>query len=178
MKIFVAGATGVLGRGLVRQFVERGHSVLGLARSLEGEQVVRALGGQSRQADIFDADALAHAAEGADVVIHAATAIPLKTRTKPSDWEMNDRLRRAGTRALTACASEIGAKLYLQQSIVWLARPGDGSFFDEESKPHPDPVTQSALDAEQIAIEAGERNGFKTIVLRCGYFYGPDASHT
>ncbi|HEV2915689.1 MAG TPA: NAD-dependent epimerase/dehydratase family protein [Pyrinomonadaceae bacterium] len=178
MKIFIAGATGVLGRGLVRQFTGRGHSVLGLARGLEGERAVRTLGGESRQADIFDADSLAHAAEGAEVVIHAATSIPSKTRTGPTDWEMNDRLRRAGTRALAACASKIGAKLYLQQSIVWLARPRDGSFFDEEAKPQPDAVTQSALDGEEIAFEAGERSGFKTAVLRCGYFYGPDSSHT
>lgn len=178
MKIFIAGATGVLGRALVRQFVNRGHTVLGLARSPEGERLIQSLGGESRQADFFDADALVRTAEGADVIIHAATSIPVKTRTKPSDWEMNDRLRREGTRALTACAAKVGARLYLQQSIVWLARPADGSFFDEDSTPQPDDVAQSALDAEKIAFEAGERAGFNVSVLRCGYFYGPESSHT
>lgn len=91
---------------------------------------------------------------------------------------MNDRIRRDGTRALTACASKIGAKHYLQQSIVWLARPEDGSAFDESSKPQPDPVSLSALDAENISREAGGRNGFGVSVLRCGMFYGPDAAHT
>jgi nucleoside-diphosphate-sugar epimerase len=178
VRIFIAGATGVLGRAMIGQFVGRGHTVVGLVRSPEGEQLVQSLGGESRQADFFDADALARAAEGSEVVVHAATSIPTKTRTKPSDWEMNDRLRRDGTRALTDCAAKTGAGLYLQQSIVWLARPEDGSFFDEDSKPNPDPITQSALDAERIALEAGERNGFKTSVLRCGYFYGPDSAHT
>lgn len=178
MKIFIAGATGVLGRAMIRQFVERGHTVLGLARGSEGEQVIQRLGGESRRADIFDADALALAAAGADVVIHAATSIPLKTRTKPSDWVMNDRLRRDGTRALTSCAAKVGARLYLQQSIVWLARPRDGSFFDEDSKPRPDAITQSALDGEKIAFEAGERSPFNVSVLRCGYFYGAESAHT
>ncbi|HEX8492109.1 MAG TPA: NAD-dependent epimerase/dehydratase family protein [Pyrinomonadaceae bacterium] len=179
MRVFIAGATGVLGRALIKQFVARGHFVLGLARNDEGARVVESLGGESRRADIFDADALARAAVGSDVLIHAATSIPAKTRTKARDWEMNDRLRREGTRALTSCAAKIGAKLYLQQSIVWLARPGDGAFFDETAEPQTnDPVTLSAFDAERIAREAGERDGFNAAVLRCGLFYGPDASHT
>jgi nucleoside-diphosphate-sugar epimerase len=178
MRVFVAGATGVLGRALVRQFVARGHAVLALARSERNAELIRSLGGESRAGDMFDADSLAHAAEGADTVIHAATAIPTKTRTGAKDWEMNDRLRREGTSSLALCAAKVGARIYLQQSIVWLARPADDSFFDETSEPNTDAVTQSALDAERIAIEAGGRSGFKVAVLRCGLFYGPDAAHT
>jgi 2-alkyl-3-oxoalkanoate reductase len=178
VKIFIAGATGVLGRAMIGQFVRRGHTVLGLARSAEGKQLVQRLGGESREADIFDTDALARAAEGAEVVIHAATSIPTSTRTKPADWEMNDRLRRDGTRALAACAAKTGARLYLQQSIVWVARPKDGSFFDEDAAPNPDAVTLSALDAERIALEAAERSRLNVCVLRCGYFYGPESAHT
>lgn len=178
MKIFVAGATGVLGRGLLRQFQERGHSVTGLARDQRGEELIRSLGCESRRADIFDVDELSRAGEGADVVIHAATSIPGKTRTKHVDWEMNDRLRRDGTRALTECAARVGAKLYLQQSIVWLARPADGSAFDETSPTRPDWVSLSAVDAEEIALEAGSRSGFNVSVLRCGMFYGPEAAST
>ncbi len=178
MKIFIAGATGVLGRAMIRQFRERGHTVLGLVRSRKGEQVVRSLGGESRSGDLFDADSLARAAEGAEVVIHAATSIPVKTRLSPGDFEMNDRIRRDGTRALAACAARTGARIYLQQSIVWLASPPDGSPFDEDSTPHPDALSLSALDAEKISIEAGERSGFQVSVLRCGWFYGPDSAHT
>ena len=178
MRVFIAGATGVLGRALVRQFVARGHTVLGLARNDKNARLVESLGGEARTGDIFDADSLARAAEGADAIVHAATAIPTKTRTSAKDWETNDRLRREGTRALTTCAAKVGAGIYLQQSIVWLARPEDGSFFDETAAPHTDAVTQSALDAEKIAAEEGERSGFKVAVLRCGLFYGPDAGHT
>ena len=178
MRVFIAGATGVLGRALVRQLVARGHTALGLARSGENVRLIESLGGEGRVGDIFDADSLARAAEGADAVIHAATSIPTKSRTSAKDWETNDRIRRDGTRALTSCAAQIGARIYLQQSIVWLARPADCSFFDEAAEPRPDAVTQSALDAEKIAAEAGDRHGFKTAVLRCGLFYGPEAAHT
>jgi nucleoside-diphosphate-sugar epimerase len=178
VKIFIAGATGVLGRGLIREFLGRGHVIVGLARSSAGEQLIRSLGGEPRRGDIFDADSLARAAEGTEVIIHAATSIPAKTRTKPVDWEMNDRLRREGTSALSLCAMKVGARLYLQQSIVWLARPHDGSPFDETSEPQTDDVTRSALDAETIAFEAGVHHGFNVSVLRCGMFYGPDAAST
>ncbi|HEX8709339.1 MAG TPA: NAD-dependent epimerase/dehydratase family protein [Pyrinomonadaceae bacterium] len=178
MKVFIAGATGVLGRRLVRQLAGRGHSVVGLARSQQGQSLLRSLGGESRTADIFDADALARAAEGAEVVIHAATAIPSRQRMRPRDWVLNDRLRREGTSALAEAAARIGARLYMQQSIVWLARPRDGSFFDETAAPQPDAVTLSALDSEKIATEEGIRSGFEVALLRCGLFYAPDASHT
>lgn len=178
MRVFIAGATGVLGRALTRQLVERGHSVVGLVRHQQGARTVESLGGESRKGDIFDADSLTRAAEGSDVVVHAATSIPTKSRTSASDWEINDRIRRDGTHALTVCAANIRAKLYLQQSIVWLARPADGSFFDENSQPRTDHITRSAFDAERIALEAGEAAGFKTSVLRCGMFYSPEASHT
>lgn len=178
MNIFIAGATGVLGRRLVQQFVDRGHTVIGLVRSPAGEQLIAGLGGVSRYANLFDARGLVHAAQGADAVIHAATAIPSKTRTTAQDWDMNDRIRRQGTEALAECAAQIGAKSFLFQSIVWVARPADGSDFDETAPPRPDPITQSALDGEQIAQRAAERHGFATCILRCGWFYGFDSTHT
>jgi 2-alkyl-3-oxoalkanoate reductase len=177
MKIFIAGATGNLGRNLVRHLRAGGHTVVGLARTTQGEALLRTLGAESRQADLFDSDDLARAADGAEVVIHAATAIPLKDQGKPQSWAMNDRIRRAGTAALTAAAAQIGARVYLQQSVVAAVRPPDGSSFDESAPPHPDMTTQAALDGEEIALTAGARAGFAVGVLRCGWFYGPDAPH-
>ena len=178
MKVFIAGASGVLGRRLTRQLVARGHSVTGLVRSSNAENTVRAAGGEPRQADLFDADSLAHAADGCDSVIHAATAIPAKRKTIPADWAMNDRIRRKGTRCLTEAAAKIGAKTYLQQSIVWVARPKNESAFDEDSPTVPDPIVQSAIDAEAIARDAGSAEGFVTAVLRGGFFYDSDSART
>jgi nucleoside-diphosphate-sugar epimerase len=177
MRVFIAGASGVLGRRLVRQLVERGHSVIGLARTLKAENAIKAAGGETRQADLFDADSLARAAEGCDTVIHAATAIPVKQKTSPADWAMNDRIRRKGTRCLTEAAAKIGAKSYVQQSIVWVARPKDDSPFDESSPVVPEPTIQSAIDSEQIAREAESAEGFTVAILRGGVFYDSEAAH-
>ncbi|MDA2921012.1 NAD(P)-dependent oxidoreductase [Desulfobacterota bacterium AH_259_B03_O07] len=178
MKVFIAGATGVLGRRIIKLLISRGQSVVGLVRSERGEQIVKSIGGESRSTELFDSDALAKAGEGCDVVIHAATSIPVKVRTSQRDWEMNDRIRREGTKALTTCAGEIGARQFILQSVVWVARPSDDSFFNEDSPTNPDPVVQSALDAENIAQDAADRFGFNTSILRCGWFYCSDAANT
>jgi nucleoside-diphosphate-sugar epimerase len=178
MKVFIAGASGMLGRRLVRQFAGRGHSVIGQVRSAKAEIAVRAAGGESRHADLFDAESLAIAAEGCDTFIHAATAIPVKQKTIPADWAMNDHIRRKGTRCLTEAAAKVGAKTYLQQSIVWVARPKSDSTFDEESPLVPQPAIQSAIDAETIAREAESAEGFTVAILRGGYFYDSESAHT
>lgn len=176
--MFVAGATGVLGRRLVRRLVARGHAAVGLARTEAGEQTVRSLGGEPRRADLFDADALTKAAEGCSVVIHVATAIPTKLRTSPKDWAKNDRIRREGTKCLTTAAARVGAGAYLQQSIVWAVRGPIGVMFDEDAHPVNDPILASSLDGERIAREAGVAHGFRAAILRCGGFYSSDGWHT
>jgi nucleoside-diphosphate-sugar epimerase len=163
---------------LVRQFAARGHSVIGLARNPKGEIAVQDAGGEPRQADLFDADSLARAAEGCDTIIHAATSIPVKAKTTPADWAMNDHIRRKGTRCLTEAAAKIGAKTYLQQSVVWLARPRNESPFTEDSPAVPEPAIQSAIDAEKIAREAESVEGFTVSILRGGYFYDSESAHT
>ena len=178
MKVFVAGSTGVLGRRIVTGLVARGHEVLGLARSAENERVLASLGAEPRRGDLFDVEALVNAARGADVVVRAATSIPRDLRTSIKDWAVNDRIRRDGTKALTECAGRIRAKLYLQEGIVWVAQPEDGSAFDEDSPVRPRLWFVSAADAESIAREAGDRLGFEVATLRCGSFYCADSAQT
>ena len=178
LHVFIAGATGVLGRRLVCRLIERGHRVTALARTLEKAAWLERHGAIARQASLFDADQLARAAEGCNVVVHAATAIPKQAQTSPQDWTENDRIRRAGTQALANCAAKIGAEAYVQQSVVWVARPADGGCFDEDAPATDHPLMQSAYDGEQIARAAGSQHGFTAAVLRCGWFYGADAAHT
>jgi nucleoside-diphosphate-sugar epimerase len=158
--------------------VARGHSVIGQVRSPKSESAVKEAGGQPHHADLFDAESLAKAAEGCDTVIHAATAIPVKQKTTPADWAMNDHIRRKGTRCLTEAAAKIGAKTYLQQSIAWVARPKDECQFDEVSPTVPEPAIQSAIDAETIAREAESAEGFTVSILRGGFFYDSESGHT
>ena len=178
MKVFVAGATGVLGRRIVRQLAGRNHIVIGAVRDGSGEKTVLSCGGDPRLVDLFDVDSLVKAADGAEVVIRAATAIPTKLRPSAKDWAMNDRIRREGTKALTEATARVGARAFIQESVAWAVRSPDGSVYDEDAPPARDPVLASALDGERIGREAGERLGFDAGVLRCGGFYCADGWHT
>ena len=178
MRVLLAGASGVLGRRILRQLVARGHTVVGLVRSRTAEATVRSLGGEPRTADLFDSKAVAQAADGCEMIIRAATAIPTKVRTRPADWAMNDRIRREGTRSLVAAATHVGARAFLQESVVWAVGTLDGKPFDEDAPPAGDPILASALDGERIAREAGSAHGFDALALRCGGFYSADSWHT
>jgi 2-alkyl-3-oxoalkanoate reductase len=180
MRVFVAGATGVLGRRLVAELASRGHEVVGLARGPEAAERVRAAGGRPAEGALFDATSLARAAEGAEVVIHAATAIPtgLGARRR-SAWAMNDRIRTEGTRALVEAAGRVGARRYLQQSVAWVVRAdAGGPWFDEETPVDPPALLGSAVEGERIAREEGGRRGLEVGVLRGGWFVAADAAHT
>lgn len=169
MRIFVAGATGALGRELVPRSRSRGHTVVGLSRSDENDAALARMGAEGRRGDLFDPASLADAMQGCEVVVRAATHIPTSSRPRLAEWATNDRIRREGTRALLEAARTAGAKRYVQESVVWVARPPDGARFDEDSPVHPAPITQSALDAERLAQGAA---GVDTATLRFGLFYG------
>lgn len=178
MRVFVAGATGVIGQPLVRQLVERGHEVVALARTDAAERALADRGATPARGSLFDAGELARAAEGCDVVVRAATRIPTVARPRASHWGENDKVRREGTRALLDAALAVGARQFVQESVVWLAQPHDGAPFDERSLPRAGAITQSALDAEQLAVEAAARGGLRAATLRLGWLYGPRAAHT
>src|SRR5690349_710374 len=143
-----------------------------------GESAVRAAGGTPAKADVFDAASLARAAEGASVVVRAATAIPRSGRLKPSQFAETNKLRAEGAKALLAAASRVGAKVYLQESIVWVARPPDGSPFDEDAAPQPSPVNSPVIEAEHLAAAMGADGKLAATTLRLGNFFAPDAWHT
>ncbi|HEU4782728.1 MAG TPA: NAD(P)H-binding protein, partial [Ktedonobacterales bacterium] len=95
MRIFVVGATGVLGRHTLPRLVERGHSVAVVARHPEDAARLRRLGFDAYRGDILDAESLREPLRGCEIALHLATAIPTRPGT---GWDLNDRIRREGTR--------------------------------------------------------------------------------
>ena len=186
MKIFVAGASGVLGRALVPQLVGRGHEVLGMTRSASKQDLVRGLGARPVVADALDADAVAQAVASAEpeVIVHQLTALSGKLSARDmrhpersSMAMMTNRLRTEATDHLLAAGRAVGARRFVAQSFVafrW-ARTG-GSVLTEA-----DPVDDNppaALRAPLVGILHVERTVAtiewgEGLVLRYGGFYGP-----
>lgn len=179
MQVCITGASGVIGRRLVAHLTDGGHDVVGLVRDDHGAEAVREGGGIPVRGDILDpasfADALADCSP--DVAVHAATAIPTDPNPTDADWARNDRVRRDGAAALVQHLGTVVERVVFP-SVVWLARRSDGEPFDETADRNPDRATRSAADVERFLERTGPRHGFEVTVLRLGFLYGPDATHT
>jgi nucleoside-diphosphate-sugar epimerase len=180
MKVFVAGATGVLGRRVVAGLRARGHAVAALARSPENEIALRAAGAEPRRGDLFDRDAMRELTQGCDVVAHLATSIPRGSSPSRGDWAVNDRIRRQGTEILVDAALANGAGLYIQESVTFLYGDRRGAWVDESAEPSPRliPALESAVDMERIVGQAVRARGLRASILRFGGFYAEDSSQT
>jgi nucleoside-diphosphate-sugar epimerase len=180
MRILIAGATGVLGRRVVKLLVGAGHRVVGLSRSERNRETLASLGAEGRDADLFDAAQVERAAEGCDAVLHLATAIPTKERPAAADWAANDRIRREGTRLLVRAALRTKALLYVQQSVTFLYGDRGGAWVDEETPIAARQLSmiQSAADMEAIVRAAAAAERLPACILRFGSFYSHDAALT
>lgn len=178
MKIFVAGATGAIGRPLIAQLLAQGHEVVALTRSLEKAQTLAEQGLELAIADVFDADAVKAAITRVqpEVVIEQLTSLP-KTYTSESmsaASALNTRIRREGGANVLAAAQAAGVRRYLRQSIAFWAIPGAG-LADEETPLAFDASPAVAADAhivteiERHLLEAPNLEG---IALRYGFLYG------
>lgn len=177
MRVFLTGATGVLGRRLVDRFVAAGHEVYGLARDDRGVADVEHRGGLARRGDVLDRESLRTGAPDVDVVVHAATAIPTARKPRREDWQLNNRVRLAGARNLIELMGD-SIEQFVFPSVVWVARRPDGGWIDESTPRNPDLGTAGAATTEEYLETARDRHGVRTAVLRCGLFYAADASST
>lgn len=180
MKIFIAGATGVLGRRVMPKLIAAGHQVVGLSRSPQNDEWLAARQAIARRGNLLNAQQMRQLTGDCDAILHLATAIPTKARTTLKDWQLNDRVRREGTHNLVAAALHHQCRLYVQESVVFLYGDQQGEWVDEATPlpTHQAPNIQSAFDMERIVQDASAAADLPGVILRFGSFYGPDASHT
>ena len=133
MRIFLAGATGAVGKRLVPLLLDAGHQVVGTTRSTTKEGALRSTGVEPVVVDVFDAPALSRAVSAArpDVVINQLTDLPpgLDPSRMAEGSRRTDHIRKQGTEHLVAAALASGAHRLVAQSIAWLYAAGP--------QPHP-----------------------------------------
>ncbi len=181
MSVFVAGATGAIGRQLVPRLVAAGHEVHGLTRSESKRAMLRELGAVPVVADALDAAQVGEAVGVAepDVIVHELTAIgPVNMRHFDRDFAATNRLRTEGTDNLLSAGQAIGVRRFVAQSVAGYgayARSG-GSVKSEEDPLETAPAREMRESAaalrhlERAVLGAGWTEG---IVLRYGVLYGP-----
>lgn len=178
MKVFVAGASGALGRPLVKQLVAAGHEVTGMTRREERAAQIREAGGEAIVCDVFDAEALnaAVAAAAPEVVVHALTALPPSFKPKSDYLAATNRVRTEGTRNLVAAAQAAGARRLIAESVAFFYEPEGDWVKDEEARLMVDPPGRFAAGRDAL-VELEQRvtgaEGLEGVVLRFGWFYGP-----
>lgn len=155
MRIFLAGATGVIGTRLIPLLVEDGHVVAGMARSAERASLVRDLGAEPVVCDVYDLAALTAAMTGfrPDVVLHQLTDLPDDASDIPRAAGRNRRMREEGTANLLAAAHAAGTARVIAQSISW----------------------EQPTEEAQAATGAFERTVLRDggVIIRYGQFWGP-----
>lgn len=182
MKVFVAGATGAIGRELVPRLVDAGHVVHGMTHRPENRALLEELGATPVVADALDASQVARAVAEAepDAIVHELTAIgDVDTRHMEKSFALTNRLRTEGTDHLLSAGQAVGVERFVAQShIMAYARTG-GAVKTEEDPDDRAPTAgiRPNLEAlehlEEAVLGASWTEG---IVLRYGWFYGPGTS--
>jgi nucleoside-diphosphate-sugar epimerase len=183
MRVFVAGATGAIGKQLVPRLVGAGHEVYGMTRSGSKQAMLRELGAEPVVADALDPDQVARAVGRArpDVIIHQLTSIPprLDLRHFDRDFALTSRLRTEGTDYLLSAGQAIGVQRFVAQSYFGAYARTGAAVKTEEDPLDPAPVRDmrgvaaAIRHLEQAVLGARWTEG---IVLRYGAFYGPGTS--
>jgi nucleoside-diphosphate-sugar epimerase len=183
MRVFVAGATGAIGRQLVPRLVAAGHEVHGMTRHESKKAMLDELGAVPVVADALDPDQVAEAVGGArpEVIVHQLTAIgSLDPRHFDRDFALTNRLRTEGTDHLLSAGQAVGVRRFVAQSYGawWYVRTG-GPVKSEEDPLDPTPAREmreswaAVRHLEEAVLGARWTEG---IVLRYGSFYGPGTS--
>jgi 2-alkyl-3-oxoalkanoate reductase len=184
MRVFVAGASGVIGRRLVPELVEAGHDVTGMTRQDGRAGALREQGADAVVCDVFDAPAVIEAVVAAkpEVVVHELTDIPkaIDYRRYAQVMAGNDRIRMEGTRNLVAAAREAGAGRMVAQSIAFAYAPEGGPVKDEADRLYvdaPDPLGPTIRALDDMERQVLGAAGIDGVVLRYGLFYGPGTTY-
>jgi nucleoside-diphosphate-sugar epimerase len=180
LNIFVAGASGVIGRALIPQLLRAGHVVTGSTRTAEGAEKLRSLGIDAVVADVFDKETLTGAVRGAvaEIVIHQLTDLSsaLDPALREETLKRNARLRAEGTANLVAAARSAGVRRVIAQSIAWAYAPKDTPFVEtdpldlDSTGPRRTTVVEGVVPLENAVLNQPDFTG---LVLRYGELYGP-----
>lgn len=157
-RIFIAGASGVIGTELVSLLVSAGHHVAGMTRSEQKADGLQRLGAEPVICNVYDLDELTVAVTrfSPDTVMHQLTDLPTDPSAMSKQLAANNRIRREGTRNLIAAARAADAPRLLAQSVAF-DLPGDGG---------------AAVVEHETAVLAADG-----VALRYGQFYGPGTYH-
>jgi nucleoside-diphosphate-sugar epimerase len=179
MRVFVAGATGAIGRPLLEALREAGHEVAALTRSPERAERIRAPGIEPAIGDALDGKSI-HEVVGEtrpEVIVNQLTAIPdpINPRRMEREFEPTNRLRREATGHLMAAANDHGVRRLISQSVAFSYAPtGGGEWTEDDPLREDTAISRALISLEEQTLGDPQVEG---VVLRYGFFYGPGTTY-
>jgi nucleoside-diphosphate-sugar epimerase len=179
VRIFLAGASGAIGKRLLPLLRKAGHHVVGTTRSSAKAEALRAAGIEAAVVDVFDAAALSRAVSAArpDIVMHQLTDLPpgLDPARMSEAGPRNARMRREGTENLVRAALAAGAPRLIAQSIAWMYAPRPQPYteadpLDIDAEGARAVTVGGVVALEHLTLSSPPLEG---VVLRYGHLYGP-----
>jgi nucleoside-diphosphate-sugar epimerase len=178
MKVFIAGATGAIGRHATRAVVEAGHTVTAIARTPEKANALERQGAKAVNVSVFDRLALTEVFKGQDAVINLTSAIPPTAQFMNTNaWVANDKVRIEGSAAIVDAALAASVARVVQESVSMLYPDRGSVWIDEDVPTDLYPMARANLAAEANANRFSN-SGRTGVILRFGWFYGPGAKHS
>jgi nucleoside-diphosphate-sugar epimerase len=180
MRIFLAGATGAIGKCLVPLLLNAGHTVIGTTRSNAKGAELRVTGVEPVVVDVYDAPALSRAVSAArsDVIVHQLTDLPpgLDPSQMAEGTRRNARMRSEGTQNLVAAALASGVHRLVAQSIAWMYAQGPEPHLEDDPLDIHAPGTRAITAAGVATLERLTTSSppIEGVVLRYGHLYGPN----
>jgi nucleoside-diphosphate-sugar epimerase len=175
-RVFVAGATGVLGRRVVRSLVAAGYTVTANTRDDAAAKRAERDGATPITVDLFDSKATSELSTDHDAIVNIATSIPTGLSAgRKSAWTMNDRLRRDASANLSAAMVAIGGR-YVGESITFPYDDGGDEWIDEAHPCSYFSGNETVRAAEQSAADVTAEGG-RGVALRFGMFFADDSAH-
>lgn len=176
MKVFLTGASGVIGSRVLPVLVSAGHAVTTIARTPEKRSALERSGARVSDVDLFDVRKLRDAVQGHDAVVNLATHMPSSASRMflPGAWSENDRIRREGSTNLVRAAIAGGAQRFVQESFAPVYPDRGDAWIDEHVPLEPVRYNRTIVDAERSAARF-EDPSRTSVVLRFAAFYGPDS---
>jgi nucleoside-diphosphate-sugar epimerase len=174
VKVFLTGASGVMGRASIDALHRAGHEVVGLTRTQAAADQVAAAGARPILGDIYDRSALAEGMRGCDAVANLATKVPVgKAALRPGSLKAIDRIRLYGSKIVAEAARRADIGRLVQQSLSFIYADQGDDWIDEYSSVDVTRATEPVVVAEDN-VRAFDAAGGTSVSLRFGLITGDD----
>ncbi len=178
MRIFVTGATGLLGRALVPELIKHGHDVIGLARNDASRSMLTAMHATAYSGQGYNVERLADALVTMHAIVHLATGLPSDDSAVEDNWNHSSKIVLGMLRHLLEASEPSGVRTVIFPGFYGIYGDHGGEWVTEETSTQPDPFSDQYREAEELLMESTTARRSTGVILRMGLMYSAEAPNT